>query len=77
MNALQNTRQIVYVPPAAEVIDTYARQVCLTLERAEKGGAADLEARVEFASFLKIVVQMYAKHLTNTRQNKYKGNEGK
>jgi hypothetical protein len=57
MNDQQRTRPITYIPPSSEAMDQLAQKVCIHLKY-------DIETRLEFAAFMKLVGQMYAKHLS-------------
>lgn len=60
--------RVVYVPPAVEVIDQFAREVCDHLAERGKAGCKDREVVDGFAGFLNFVAELTASHLN--QQNK-------
>jgi len=67
--AVQLQRKVEYVPPAAEAIHTYVKNVCTAL-----GEQVDVEfdtpdVRLELANFLTVVASIWSKHLNTTIQS--------
>ena len=60
----QPQREIIYVPPAPEVIEKYARDVCEALEQRYGGNHTKSEVITGFTAFLKEATKIYANHLT-------------
>ncbi|MEP7288646.1 MAG: hypothetical protein ABI947_23070 [Chloroflexota bacterium] len=55
---------VAYYPPPREVIDNFAREVCQQLGQKVDAGFNTPEMVWGFASFIKIVAVIYAKHLS-------------
>jgi len=56
-------RQVVYVPPTPDAIDHYAYAVCKQLGQGDDEQRRNTAFVREFASFMKVVVRITAKHL--------------
>lgn len=60
---------IIYYPPSQEVIDRFARDVCLHMAQRVDVVFNTPEMIRGFSAFIKIVACIYAKHLTNHPNN--------
>ncbi len=57
-------KRIVYYPPPSEVIDRFARDVCIHMEQKVDGACNTPEIVGDFSRFIKVIASAYAKYLT-------------
>ncbi|MCL4878520.1 MAG: hypothetical protein KJ064_17805 [Anaerolineae bacterium] len=72
MNESSQQRNVIYIPPETEAIETYARTVCKTFAEKHDTAYGSPEMIEGFTTFMKLVVRVKLKHLHRdaTRENK-------